>query len=287
MNIQFGGGSSGGGGGGAWGTITGTLSDQTDLSTALGNKQPLDADLTAIAGLTLAQNKFYARIGSGSGVADAVILIGSDFSLSGNTLSLSNSYQPIDPDLTSWAAITRASGFDTFATTPSSANLAALVTNETGSGLLVFATSPALVTPDLGVPTAIDLTNATKALRQVTFVVDGQGSALTTGVKTPVKIPAGGTLVGYTMVASPSGSITANIFRAADGAGLPTASIINNAGGGSGTGTLPAIASGVEGKSTTFTNWGSTTLTAFDNLALNLTTVDATVTKFTMVLYYR
>ena len=39
----------GGGGGGTWGTITGTLSDQTDLGTALSGKQPLDATLTAVA----------------------------------------------------------------------------------------------------------------------------------------------------------------------------------------------------------------------------------------------
>lgn len=55
-------------------------------------------------------------------------------------------YQPLDSDLTSWAAITRASGFDTFATTPSSANLKSLVTDETGSGALVFGTSPTFTT---------------------------------------------------------------------------------------------------------------------------------------------
>jgi hypothetical protein len=117
--------------------------------------------------------------------------------------------------------------------------------------------------------------------------VDGAGTALTTGVKMPIKIPYGGTLTGYTMTCSPSGSITFNIFRAADGAGLPTVSIINSAGGGGGSGTLPAISGGVEGKSTTFTSWGSTTLTAFDNLALNITTADGVVTKCTLVLYYR
>lgn len=47
-------------------------------------------------------------------------------------------WQPKDSDLTSWAAITRATGFDTFATTPSSANLAALVTDEVGTGSLVL-----------------------------------------------------------------------------------------------------------------------------------------------------
>jgi len=45
--------------------------------------------------------------------------------------------------------------------TPSSANLAAAVTGETGSGALVFATSPTLVTPALGTPSSGTLTNAT------------------------------------------------------------------------------------------------------------------------------
>lgn len=40
------------GGGGTWGSITGTLSSQTDLQVALDAKQPLDSDLTAIAALT-------------------------------------------------------------------------------------------------------------------------------------------------------------------------------------------------------------------------------------------
>lgn len=45
--------------------------------------------------------------------------------------------------------------------TPSSANLAATITDETGSGALVFATSPALVTPTLGTPASGTLTNCT------------------------------------------------------------------------------------------------------------------------------
>lgn len=51
-------------------------------------------------------------------------------------------------------------GVATFLATPSSANLASAVTNETGSGALVFATSPTLVTPILGTPTSGTLTNA-------------------------------------------------------------------------------------------------------------------------------
>ena len=54
-----------------------------------------------------------------------------------------------------------ATGVATFLATSSSANLASAVTDETGSGSLVFATSPTLVTPALGTPSSGTLTNAT------------------------------------------------------------------------------------------------------------------------------
>jgi len=52
-------------------------------------------------------------------------------------------------------------GVATFLGTPSSANLLAAVTDETGTGSLVFATSPTLVTPALGTPSSGTLTNTT------------------------------------------------------------------------------------------------------------------------------
>ena len=54
-----------------------------------------------------------------------------------------------------------ASGIATFLATPSSANLISAVTDETGTGALVFATSPTLVTPALGTPASGNLTNTT------------------------------------------------------------------------------------------------------------------------------
>lgn len=60
----------------------------------------------------------------------------------------------LDANLTSWAGVTRASGFDTFTATPSSANLASLVTDETGTGALVFGTSPTF-TNDITTPLII------------------------------------------------------------------------------------------------------------------------------------
>ena len=49
----------------------------------------------------------------------------------------------------------------TFLATPSSANLASAVTDETGSGALVFANTPTLVTPVLGVATATSINGLT------------------------------------------------------------------------------------------------------------------------------
>jgi hypothetical protein len=52
-------------------------------------------------------------------------------------------------------------GIATFLGTPSSANLRTAVTDETGTGSLVFANAPVLVAPDLGTPTFLVATNAT------------------------------------------------------------------------------------------------------------------------------
>lgn len=59
--------------------------------------------------------------------------------------------------LTALAFTTPAANVATFLATPSSANLLAAVTDETGTGLLVFNTSPTLVTPVLGVASATSL----------------------------------------------------------------------------------------------------------------------------------
>jgi hypothetical protein len=51
--------------------------------------------------------------------------------------------------------------FSGYGISDTSANLASAITDETGSGSLVFATSPTLVTPILGTPTSGTLTNCT------------------------------------------------------------------------------------------------------------------------------
>jgi len=70
-------------------------------------------------------------------------------------------YQPTN----SWYAVNTtlilAAGIQAWLGNPSSANLRAAMTDETGTGLLVFNTSPTLVTPILGIPTSGTLSNCT------------------------------------------------------------------------------------------------------------------------------
>ena len=61
-------------------------------------------------------------------------------------LVIGTDVQAFDADLTTWSGVTPGTGVGTFLATPSSANLAAAVTGETGSGAAVFGTSPDFTT---------------------------------------------------------------------------------------------------------------------------------------------
>ncbi len=123
------------------------------------------SNVTVGSGLSYSAGTLTAT-GGGSGTVTSV-------DVSGGTTGLTTSGGPITSSGTITLAGTLAvanggtgitsfgSGIATWLGTPSSANLAAAVSDETGTGALVFANTPTLVTPVLGTPTSGNLSNCT------------------------------------------------------------------------------------------------------------------------------
>ena len=121
---------------------------------ALGT--PSSGTLTNCSGLPISG---LASLGTGVGTALAVNTGSAGaFVVNGGALGT-----PASGTLTNCAGLpisgiaSLGTGVATWLATPSSANLAAAVTDETGSGALVFATSPTLTTPVLGAATGTSL----------------------------------------------------------------------------------------------------------------------------------
>ena len=126
-------------------------------------------------------------------------------------------------------------GVATFLATPSSANLLAAVTNETGTGALVFGTSPTLTTP-------ISATLTSPAASPLTLGLGTGGTALTLASSTLAATFAGVVVVPDGSAAAPSlvvsSSPTTGFYRHGSGAigfssaGLACAAFSSNTGGG-------------------------------------------------------
>jgi hypothetical protein len=283
-----------GSGGSDWGDIAGMLSDQTDLQSALNAKQSLDSDLTSIAGLSPSNDDIIQRK-AGAWTNRTIAQLKTDLSLSGSntgdqdlsgyltTSTAASTYQPLDSDLTSWAAITRASGINTWVTTPSSSNLAGALTDESGTtgGFTRADYVDAKISDtaygsgwdgDTGVAPSKNamydkietVVTASTNVRIVNF--DGQGSVVLVGTKTYFRMKSAGTFSAWSIIAEgTSPTCTIDIWKVASGTALPTVAntII-------GAGTKPALATGNAIRSTTFTSWTTTSWSANDIICVNV-----------------
>lgn len=106
--------------------------------------------------------------------------------------------------------------------TPTSANLAAALTDETGTGSVVFADTPTLIAPILGTPTSGDLANCTgyptSALTGTVTVPQG-GTGITSGASGGIPY-----FSGVATIAS-SALLTANALVLGGGAGAAPATL--------------------------------------------------------------
>lgn len=99
----------------------------------------------------------------------------------------------------------------------SSSELAGVISDETGSGSLVFATSPTLVTPVLGVASATSINGLTISSSTGTLTLANGSSLITSGANsltlttsgtTSVTLPTSGTLVG----SADTGTVTSTMI---------------------------------------------------------------------------
>lgn len=159
-------------------------------------------------------------------------------------------------------------------------------TANSGTGAVVRVTSAALVTPDLGTPSALVLTNASglptaalpanQKIRAISYTIDGGGSTITTGIKGDLQVPFACTITRATLLADQSGSIVVNVWKDTVANYPPTVADKITASA------PPTITTATNSTDATLSGW-TTSITALDTLRFNVDSV-TTITRVTLML---
>jgi hypothetical protein len=265
-----------------WGSITGTLSSQLDLKAALDAKANTSslatvatsgsyADLTgkptipaastdlsdtATLARLAAQNVFTA-IQTISGTTGLGNTIGNKVVLAGGFGS-PNSGRVYFGDGTGWKLhmSTRSGGTDTDRITfTDQGNLSVTGQYQVNGSQIAF-------TNIAGTASTSQLPARTAAIH---YVIDGSGSVPTTGNYGQINIPVACTITGWVLTADASGSAVVDVLRSTY-SGFPTTSSI------AGT-DKPTLSSVQKNQNLAISAWGSTSLSAGDQLQFNLNSV--------------
>jgi hypothetical protein len=112
--------------------------------------------------------------------------------------------------------------------------------------------------------------------RTIPFIIDGGGSAITTGIKGDLHIPFACTITAVTMLADQSGSIVVDIWKDTYGNYPPTGADTITASA------KPTITTAVKSQDTTLTGW-TTSISAGDTLRYNVDSI-TTLTRVSVQL---
>lgn len=184
-----------------------------------------------------------------NGVSKATSFTGAGTGLTGTAASLTAGTVTTNANLS--GVVTSSGNTTSFGSFASSA-LASALTDETGTGSVVFSNSPTLVTPALGTPSSGTLTNCTGL--PISTGVSGLGTGVATFLATPSSANLRAALTDETgtgaAVFATSPTFTTSIILNGTSSGTTT---VQAAAAASGTLTLPAATDTLIGKATTDT----------------------------------